>query len=98
MLPDDPLATLSRNVITRAIGLEAEAEIDVFGPIDVPPGSVLLLCTDGLHGVLDDQAIADALAAAGGEYARALVEVVLSAGAPDNVAVALLAKSPVSGG
>lgn len=98
MSPEDPLATLSRNVITRAIGLEAEAEVDVFGPIDLPPGSVLLLCTDGLHGVLDDQAIADAIAAAGGEYTRALVDVALSAGAPDNVAVAVLAKSPVSGG
>lgn len=97
MSPDDPLAALSRNLITRAIGLEAEAEVDIFGPIDLPPGSVLLLCTDGLHGVLDDQAIADAVAASSGEYARDFVDLVLSAGAPDNVAVALLAKSPVSG-
>ena len=98
MSPDDPLATLSRNIITRAIGLEAEADVDVFGPVDLPPGSVLLLCTDGLHGVLDDEAIADAVTASAGDYARALVDVVLSAGAPDNVAVALLAKSPFSGG
>ncbi|MXW35428.1 MAG: serine/threonine-protein phosphatase [Chloroflexi bacterium] len=97
MSPDDPLAALSRNLITRAIGLEAEAEVDVFWPIDVPPGSVLLLCTDGLHGVLDDQAIADAVAASAGAYASALVDVVLSAGAPDNVAVALLGESPGSG-
>lgn len=98
MSPDDPLAALSRNLITRAIGLEAEADVDVFGPIELPPGGVLLLCTDGLHGVLDDQAIADALAASAGAYASGLVDVVLSAGAPDNVAVALLAESPVSGG
>ena len=97
MAPDDPVAALSRNIITRAIGLETEAELDVFGPIDLTPESVLLLCTDGLHGVLDDEAIADTVAASAGEYARALVDVVLSAGAPDNVAVALLAKSPFSG-
>ncbi len=97
MAPDDPVAALSRHIITRAIGLEIEAEVDVFGPIDLTPESVLLLCTDGLHGVLDDEAIADTVAASAGEYARALVDVVLSAGAPDNVAVALLAKSPFSG-
>ncbi|MDE2695288.1 MAG: protein phosphatase 2C domain-containing protein [Chloroflexota bacterium] len=98
MAPDDPLAALSRHIITRAIGLEAEAELDVFGPIDLPPDSVLLLCTDGLHGALDDQSIADVVAASGDDRAGDLVSAVLTAGAPDNVAVALLAKSPFSGG
>ena len=88
---DDPLVALNRHVITRAIGLDANAEVDVFGPLDVPRGGVLLLCTDGLHGVLDDQAIAAVVAASEGNYARDLVDVVLAAGAPDNVAVAVLA-------
>ena len=91
LAPDDPLVALNRHVITRAIGLDANAEVDVFGPLDVPRGGVLLLCTDGLHGVLDDQAIAAVVAASEGNYARDLVDVVLAAGAPDNVAVAVLA-------
>ena len=91
LAPDDPLVALNRHVITRAIGLDASAEVDVFGPLDVPPGGVLLLCTDGLHGVLDDRAIAAVVAASEGNYARDLVDVVLAAGAPDNVAVAVLA-------
>ncbi len=91
LAPDDPLVALNRHVITRAIGLDAHAAVDVFGPFDLLPGSVLLLCTDGLHGVLDDPAIADVVAASEGDYARDLVDVVLTAGAPDNVAVAVLA-------
>ena len=91
--PDDPLAALNRHLITRAIGLEAGAAIDVFGPIEVPAGGVLLLCTDGLHGVLDDHAIADAVAASEGDYARDLVDVVIALGAPDNVGVAVLTAS-----
>ena len=91
LAPDDPLVALNRHVITRAIGLDANAEVDVFGPLDLPRGGVLLLCTDGLHGVLDDQAIAAVVAASEGNYARDLVDVVLAAGAPDNVAVAVLA-------
>lgn len=91
LAPDDPLVALNRHVITRAIGLDASAAVDVFGPIDVAPGSVLLLCTDGLHGVLDDRAIADVIAASGGDYASDLIDVVLAAGAPDNIGVAVLA-------
>ncbi len=91
LAPDDPLVALSRHVITRAIGLDADANVDVFGPIDVPADGVVLLCTDGLHGVLDDRAIADVVAAAGVEVAQSCVDAVLAAGAPDNVAVALLA-------
>lgn len=92
MAPDDPLAAVSRHIITRAIGLEAQAELDVFGPVDVPPGGVLLLCTDGLHGALDDLAIAHVLAVPGDNRAGDLVDAVLAAGAPDNVAIALYAR------
>ena len=91
LAPDDPLAALNRHVITRAVGLDAEVGADVFGPIALPTGGVLLLCTDGLHGVLDDRAIADLVAASGGDLARDLVDAVLALGAPDNVAVALRA-------
>ena len=90
LAPDDPLVALSRHVITRAIGLEADANVDVFGPIEVPAGGVLLLCTDGLHGVLDDEAIAAVVSASEAEVAQSFVDVVLAAGAPDNIAIALV--------
>lgn len=90
LAPDDPLVALNRHVITRAIGLEADANVDVFGPIDVPASGLLLLCTDGLHGVLDDHAIAAVVPAAGVEVAQSFVNVVLAAGAPDNIAIALV--------
>ncbi|MXZ62056.1 MAG: serine/threonine-protein phosphatase [Chloroflexi bacterium] len=92
MAPDDPLAAVSRHIITRAIGLEAQAELDVFGPVDLPPDSVLLLCTDGVHGALDDQTIADILAASRDDRAGDLLSAVLTAGAPDNVAISLYAR------
>ncbi|MCH7635557.1 MAG: serine/threonine-protein phosphatase, partial [Proteobacteria bacterium] len=52
------------------------------------------LCSDGLHGVLNDEAIAAVVAGSGGDYVDDLVEAVLEAGAPDNVAVALLSHHP----
>lgn len=104
--PDDPLAALNRHVITRAIGLAEEAGTDLHGPIELPDPCLLLLSSDGLHGVLDDEAIARVVAESGGDYAADLIGAVLDHGAPDNVAVALyvhlqdgdLASRPVAPG
>lgn len=87
--PDDPLAALNRHVITRAIGLEERAGADVTGPIALPDPCLLLLSSDGLHGVLDDAEIGRVVAESGGDYASELIDAVLERGAPDNVAVAL---------
>ena len=88
--PDDPLAALNRHVVTRAIGLDERAGTDVTGPIALPAPCLLLLSSDGLHGVLDDEAIARVVAESGGDYAGDLIDAVLDRGAPDNVSVALL--------
>ena len=87
--PDDPLAALNRHVITRAIGLDEEAGTDVTGPIALPDHCLLLLSSDGLHGVLDDEEIGRIVAESGSDYALELIDAVLERGAPDNVAVAL---------
>ena len=92
--PDDPLAALNRHVITRAIGLDERAGTDLYGPLALPDSCLLLLSSDGLHGVLDDEAIGRAVARVvaepGGDYAAELIDAVLNRGAPDNVSVALL--------
>lgn len=90
--PAAPEAALRRHVVTRAVGLETDAGEDVSGPIALPPGGVLLLCSDGLHGPLDDDAIAEAAADARAGLARRLIEAALARGGPDNVAVALFAR------
>ena len=95
---DDPAAILNRHLITRSIGSEIEIEVDVFGPLELPRGSVLLLCSDGLHGVLNDERIAEVIAASDGDYAGDLIAEVIARGAPDNVAVALLAQPGASPG
>ena len=92
--PDDPAAVIQRNLITRSIGSEEQVEVDVFGPIELPDPSVLLLCSDGLNTVLDDEAIAEVIAASGGNYVDDLIAAVFDGGAPDNVAIALCFHHP----
>lgn len=89
--PAAPEAALRRHVVTRAIGLGADAGEDSYGPIALPPGGVLLLCSDGLHGPVPAAAVAEAASDARPGRARRLIEAALARGGPDNVAVALLA-------
>jgi protein phosphatase len=80
-----------KHIISRAIGTDAFVKVDR-RVLDLAPGDTLLLCTDGLHGVVGDDDIAATLLAEP-DIARAamkLIEATLDAGAPDNVTVVLL--------
>lgn len=78
-----------RNHITRCVGGH-DNRPDVF-TIDLQRQDVLLLCTDGLHGMIEDARIADVLSSAPTieEAADALISAALDAGGADNVTVAL---------
>ena len=90
----DPAAvrdSAERHLLTRVVGGGGRGEDDTFGPLSLDGSSALLLVSDGVCGVIDDDDIAGALAEhRGGAVARALIERVHAAGAPDNIAVALL--------
>jgi protein phosphatase len=74
-----------RNVVTRALGSKESARPDLF---EVPwrIGDVLLLCTDGLHGVVEERAIEVVLAENPPDHAvRRLIDAANAAGGPDNI-------------
>ncbi|HXU22869.1 MAG TPA: PP2C family serine/threonine-protein phosphatase [Tepidiformaceae bacterium] len=77
-----------RNVITRAIGVEARVEPEVAGPFRFQDGQRLLLCSDGLHGMVTDAEIA--MLAGGAEVENVpdrLIDAANAAGGRDNVTV-----------
>lgn len=55
-LTESDLAYLPRNVITRALGIAPTVDIDQTA-CEAEPGDVFLLCSDGLHGLVDDDHI-----------------------------------------
>jgi len=80
-----------RSVITRALGTEADVEIDT-RTIDLAPGDVVLLCSDGLSAMVRDDAIALVLRDTSADphvAAGALVRAANEAGGEDNVTVVL---------
>ncbi|HLK92455.1 MAG TPA: MFS transporter [Polyangia bacterium] len=78
------------NVILQALGVE-ETVSPVVTTLELRPHDVILLCSDGLHGQLDDEKILSILrdAADLSGRAQALIQAALDAGAPDNVTVVL---------
>lgn len=80
-----------RHVITRAVGARKMLEVDA-RRVAIEPDDIFLLASDGLHGVVDDDAITGILL---GERdlpraAAQLVERANAAGGPDNVTVVLV--------
>lgn len=81
-----------KNYITRAIGTEPSVESDVFWS-EVGKGDFILLCSDGLSNLLDDQEILFEVVHGVNKQlcCRHLIDIALSRGAPDNVTGVLIA-------
>jgi len=78
-----------RSVITRALGTEADVEVDT-RTLDLAPGDLVLLCSDGLSAMVRDGQIARTLEESDRDpyiAAEALVRAANAAGGEDNVTV-----------
>src|SRR4029079_17344196 len=88
-----------RNVITRALGVKPDVQVDDF-TLDVRPGDRLLLCSDGLHGMVADPAIRMTLLdpPAPIEAALLLDEAANAGGGVDNITARVLDVLPPRAG
>lgn len=79
-----------RNIITRAIGTDESVEVDVVVE-ERRKGDLWLACSDGLHGLVDDRQIRDALRQYAPEKAAdVLLKAALDAGGRDNVTLVIV--------
>lgn len=80
-----------KNLITRALGSESVARVDLY-ELELGAGDSLLLCSDGLSNVLTDGELFHEVVEGGsGEYCcQRLLRAALSRGAPDNVTAVLI--------
>ena len=80
-----------KNYITRAIGTEPTVECDIF-TWKLERGDALLLCSDGLHGIVDDQEILFEVVHGVNKAncCQRLLNIAKTRGAPDNVTSVLV--------
>lgn len=79
-----------RNIITRAIGTDESVEVDVVVE-ERRKGDLWLACSDGLHSLVDDRQMRDALRQYAPEKAAdVLLKAALDAGGRDNVTLVIV--------
>jgi len=79
-----------RRVLTNVLGAREQADVRM-SEHDLAPGDQVLLCSDGLHSVLEDTSI-EAVLSAGGtapEVVSNLIKTALAHGARDNITAVL---------
>jgi protein phosphatase len=89
--PEDAERHPQRSIITRALGVDRDVEIDT-ATYKIVPGDRLLLCTDGLSAVVDQTRIRNVLLRTPDpqQAADKLVAMANDAGGPDNITVIVL--------
>jgi len=88
---EDDAPQSPRNMLTRSLGYDLFVAADV-STVNVIPGDILLLCSDGLHGYVSDAEIETVINrnAELTKAAAALVAAANNAGGHDNVSVQLI--------
>lgn len=89
---EDASKLVRKNIVTRALGVEAELSVDI---IEEPAqiGDLYLLCSDGLTDMTSDEQIQQIMEIRSFKLellARALVNLALQGGGKDNISVALV--------
>jgi len=82
----------NRNLVTRALGVDPEVDVEVHD-YDVRPGDIVLLCSDGLNEMVEDHDIAVTLRTLGSNLALAadhLIQMSNANGGRDNISVILV--------
>ena len=80
-----------KNIITRAIGLDEEIDVDTYVE-DVVTGDLILLCSDGLNTMLKDEEIKEVMASKedAQQICDSLVQAANEAGGHDNITVMIM--------
>ena len=89
LTPEEAESHPQRSVITRALGTEADVDVDTFS-VESSPGDLFLLCSDGLTTMVDDETILDAVEQNRSNLegaAKALVNAANREGGEDNITV-----------
>lgn len=95
LLDEDEVRTCSYNhILTRAVGVQENIEIDNYTEI-IQPGDQIILCSDGLTDMLAEEEMLEIMnenkaAADPEQLARALVDAALNKGGYDNITIIVL--------
>ena len=91
--------SLNKNLVTRALGIEASVAVDIRED-KIMPGDIYLLCSDGLHDMIDDETILETISKHRQDLddtAAELIRLANSNGGKDNISIMLASVKSVPG-
>ncbi|MDO4622084.1 MAG: Stp1/IreP family PP2C-type Ser/Thr phosphatase [Eubacteriales bacterium] len=86
LTPEEGRNHPDKNIITRAIGTSAEVRIDFFD-VRLSEGNQILMCSDGLTNMVEDDRIFELLRGKEEDKSKALIDEANANGGKDNIAV-----------
>jgi protein phosphatase len=81
-----------KNIVTRALGINPTVDVDV-QEIDLQKGDLLVLCSDGLSDLVQDEELMSAIRSASGDLDRAcrdLTQLANQRGGKDNITTLII--------
>jgi protein phosphatase len=89
MTPEQARVNPRRNIITRALGLRPDVDVDAY-EARLEPGNVVVICSDGLHGLVTEEEIyAYVKRLRPVDAVDDLVRLANDRGGPDNISVVI---------
>jgi protein phosphatase len=90
--PEEAAVHPDRNILTAALGMESDVPIDLPETyIPLCPADILLLSTDGLHGLVNDNELLNVASYyAPRDACHALTEIAKHRGGPDNITLQII--------
>ena len=92
LTPEQARVHPQRNIITRALGTQESLDVDTM-KLDIQPGDIFMLSSDGLHGLMEDNEIEEIIRLGNGsteQITEELIHTALEEGGTDNVTVVLV--------
>jgi protein phosphatase len=90
LTPEEAFGHSSNNRLMRYMGMNPPAKPETFIE-EISPGCGILLCSDGLYGMITDEEIARILQEHGKAPAQALIDAANARGGKDNISAAYIA-------
>ena len=89
--PEEARKHPDKNIITRAIGITEEADVDFFS-IKLHPNDIILMCTDGLTNMVDDESIFETVQSSRDivEMVEELIRLANRNGGKDNIGIVVV--------
>ena len=91
LVREDARSNPNKNIITRAVGAKNDIQVDIY-VVELKPGDLLLMCSDGLSNMLEDEEMRMIIKRQRDivEMAEELVKAANENGGKDNISVILI--------